>query len=328
MWKWSISSFDNRFSVPKYSIHWQTICPIDWHCPVLSPQQTKKIPNAFTRSISICMINNTIWEFLSMPPALTSRISWHSPRPLKRCIAHLPITSVSPCRSTAKWSGRMIGRRGDERLRLFSSWYERAREKAWKKFGGRFFLPHTKRVYPKEGLLGYKVLVDGYNHVFEAPPTQARATRSGSSTRPNQEFAYGAFSEDERAQNIRIKSSMKQYVMDERQRAKQIAAATLKQLRRPPKLLPRPSPTVQKSSAPMKVQSIRSHHETSPSSDPFQSLNQSSINALAASSSKTKLDLDTGSATGLSNVASTTATAISSSKGPFSLARSHESSLV
>ncbi|CAF5094083.1 unnamed protein product, partial [Rotaria socialis] len=43
-------------------------------------------------------------------------------------------------------------------------WYERAREKVWKKYGGRLLYnpSQAKRIYPTQGLLGYKVLIDGF----------------------------------------------------------------------------------------------------------------------------------------------------------------------
>ena len=329
-WKWSISSFDSRFFVRKCKILWQAICPIGWLYPVLSPHRTKKMRNVSMKSISICMINSTIWPFLSTPLALTFPISWHLPRTLKRCIVHPHIISASLYRSTAKSSGR-ISRCTKRELICdwsyqcwFYRWHERAREKAWKKFGGRFFLAHTKRVYPKEGLLGYKVLVDGYNHTFEAPPTQGRAVRSGSSTRSNQTFAYGAFSDEERTQIAQMKSSMKQYVMDERQRAKQLAAAQLQQLRRPPNLLPRSSSSgAPKPPAIAKVQWIRSQQESSFSMAPSQNPNQSSTSALAPSVSKSKTNVDTASTPQLqpSTIVSITTSSVSSSKGQLSLVR-------
>ena len=117
----------------------------------------------------------------------------------------------------------------------YYSWYECARERAWKKYGGRFhYITQNKRVYPKKGLLGYKVLIDGYNNTFEVPPEQLRNIRSGSTLKPDH---YICYSDEEREKIIKMKAYIKQTALDDRKRAKQIAAANL-QSRRPPALLP------------------------------------------------------------------------------------------
>jgi hypothetical protein len=118
------------------------------------------------------------------------------------------------------------------------SWYERAREKAWKKYGGRFqSTSQTKRIYPKKGLLGYKVLIDGFNNTFEVPIEQFHGAPSASTTRSEQDSRYAGFSEEERDKLIRMKSFVKEFALDDRKRAKQIAAANLQQSRRPPLLI-------------------------------------------------------------------------------------------
>ncbi|CAF4284594.1 unnamed protein product, partial [Rotaria sp. Silwood2] len=118
------------------------------------------------------------------------------------------------------------------------SWYERARERAWKKYGGRFYTTtQTKRIYPETGLLGYKVLIDGYNNKFEVPIEQLRGARSSNSSKSDQMIRYAGFSDEERAKIIRMKAHIKQFALDERRRAKQIAAVNLQQSRRPPLLL-------------------------------------------------------------------------------------------
>ena len=104
-------------------------------------------------------------------------------------------------------------------LILSYSWYERAREKAWKKFGGRFYTPsQTKRVYPAKGLLGYKVLIDGFNNEFEVPAEQLRNLRS------SQGHRYAGFSAEEREKMIKMKAYVKDYAMDDRTRNKHIVA--------------------------------------------------------------------------------------------------------
>ncbi|CAF0836993.1 unnamed protein product [Rotaria sordida] len=127
------------------------------------------------------------------------------------------------------------------------SWYERARERAWKKYGGCFYTPtQTKRVYPETGLLGYKVLIDGYNNKFEVPIEQLRGARSTILSKSDQFNRYIGFSDEEREKIIHMKAHMKQFALDERQRAKQIATQNLKQSRRPPLLLSQISTDVNK----------------------------------------------------------------------------------
>jgi hypothetical protein len=117
-------------------------------------------------------------------------------------------------------------------LNLFS-WYERARERAWKKFSGYFYTKtQTKRVYPKQGLLGYKVLIDGYNHTFEVPLEQRPGIRPSDKSQSIEVDPYIGCSNEEREKIIRTKMFMKQSVLDERQRTKQIAALNLQQERR------------------------------------------------------------------------------------------------
>jgi len=119
------------------------------------------------------------------------------------------------------------------------SWYERAREKVWKKHGGHFYsASQTKRIYPKQGLLGYKVLIDGYNNTFEVPPEQLRNIRSSGASQIDQIDRYIGYSEEEREKLIQMKKFVKQFALDDRKRAKQIAQANLQQSRRPPLLLP------------------------------------------------------------------------------------------
>ncbi len=114
-------------------------------------------------------------------------------------------------------------------------WYERARERAWKKSGGRSLnTSPTKRVYPEQGLLGYKVLIDGYNNTFEVPPEQLRNVRSGSTFKSDQSDRYVGYTEEEREKIIQTKTFVKEFALDDRKRAKQIAAAHLQQSRRPP----------------------------------------------------------------------------------------------
>jgi hypothetical protein len=122
---------------------------------------------------------------------------------------------------------------------FLNRWYERAREKAWKKYGGHFYsTSQTKRIYPKQGLLGYKVLIDGYNNTFEVPSEQLHSLRSAGTLKTDQNSTrYVGFSDEEREKIIKMKSFVKDFALDERKRAKQIAAINLQQSRRPPVVL-------------------------------------------------------------------------------------------
>lgn len=91
-------------------------------------------------------------------------------------------------------------------------------------------------MYPQNGLLGYKVLIDGYNNTFEVPPEQLRNVRSGA-VQGEKSDRYAFYSDEEREKLIRMKAFMKQMALDERRRAKQIAAINLQQNRRPPLFL-------------------------------------------------------------------------------------------
>jgi hypothetical protein len=75
----------------------------------------------------------------------------------------------------------------------------------------------TKRVYPEKGLLGYKVLIDGYNNTFEVPPSPLRPVRSGSTFRTDR---YIGFNDEEREKLIQTEAFMKQFTMEDRDRAK------------------------------------------------------------------------------------------------------------
>lgn len=91
-----------------------------------------------------------------------------------------------------------------------------------------------KRVYPKKGLLGYKVLIDGYNNTFEVPTEQLRSIKSGGTAKSNDTDRYIGFTHEEREKIIQTKNYVKDFALDERKRAKQIAAVNLQQSRRRP----------------------------------------------------------------------------------------------
>ncbi|CAF2813880.1 unnamed protein product [Rotaria sp. Silwood2] len=129
------------------------------------------------------------------------------------------------------------------------NWYERAREKVWKKYGGRLYnTSQGKRMYPKQGLLGYKVLIDGFNNAFEVPLEQLRNLRSGGTTKSDQDDHYNILDKEEQEKINKMKIFIKHFALDERKRAKQIAAENLQQSRRPPLLLPQTKSNQNKSS--------------------------------------------------------------------------------
>ncbi|CAF3696153.1 unnamed protein product [Rotaria sp. Silwood1] len=118
------------------------------------------------------------------------------------------------------------------------NWYERAREKVWKKYGGRLYnTSQGKRIYPKQGLLGYKVLIDGFNNAFEVPLEQLRNVRSSGTIKTDQDDHYNVLNEEEQEKINKMKMFIKHFALDERKRAKQIAAENLQQSRRPPLLV-------------------------------------------------------------------------------------------
>ncbi len=159
-------------------------------------------------------------------------------------IIHQQILSMFHYHSIVKLLGKQNTSSFNWYLFFFDSWYERAREKAWKQYGGGFYITNQrKRVYPKQGLLGYKVLVDGFNNTFEVPEEQLRNKRSGRNFKSDENIRYAGFSEEEREKIIKRKAFIKDFALDERERAKQTVAANLQQTRRPPLVLLPPKET-------------------------------------------------------------------------------------
>ncbi|CAF0910687.1 unnamed protein product [Adineta ricciae] len=124
-------------------------------------------------------------------------------------------------------------------------WCERAREIAWKKYGGQFMTStQSKRVYPLHGLLGYKVLIDGFNNTFETPEEQLRHVRQSAAVKSNESARYLGFNEEERQKIFKTKLIVQDIALSERIRAKQIAAENLRHTRRPPMLLSSPRKSI------------------------------------------------------------------------------------
>ena len=169
------------------------------------------------------------------------------------------------------------------------SWYERAREKAWKKYGGRFYnSTQSKRVYAKQGLLGYKVLIDGYNNTFEVPTEQLRIVRSGGTVKSENTDRYIGFTNEEREKIVRMKNFVKDFALDDRKRAKQIAAANLQQARRPHASIPQSSAEQNKRS-----------YQTSASSELTTNLKRSHTIVPDIKAFQSILDIDNSSITDL-----------------------------
>ncbi|CAF3277865.1 unnamed protein product [Rotaria socialis] len=145
-------------------------------------------------------------------------------------------------------------------------WYERAREKVWKKYGGRLLYnpSQAKRIYPTQGLLGYKVLIDGFNNAFDVPIEQLRNVRSGGTTKSDRDNHYNTLDDDEQEKINKMKMFIKHFALDDRKRAKQKAAENLQQSRRPPLLLSSSQTTLSKNrSVPKSSKTISSSFELS-----------------------------------------------------------------
>ncbi|CAF1316717.1 unnamed protein product, partial [Didymodactylos carnosus] len=106
-------------------------------------------------------------------------------------------------------------------------WYECARESAWKKHGGNFYSnPQAKRIYPKTGLLGYKVLIDGYNNTFDVVHEQFLQQQSSVTKQiGDSDYVERYFGKDdyEKQKYLRMKTYMKQCGLDDRHRKGNVA---------------------------------------------------------------------------------------------------------
>ncbi|CAF3340496.1 unnamed protein product [Rotaria socialis] len=172
------------------------------------------------------------------------------------------------------------------------SWYERAREKVWKRTGGHLFTASpAKRIYPVTGLLGYKVLIDGYNNKFEVPVEQLRGARYSGTNKSDHFDHYVGFSDEERQKIIQTKAYIKQFALDERRRAKQIARARLQQARQTPTSLPRTSADLQKH------RTITISEDVSSSSELFMGQYLASFSATNTKAMKPIVELDNSSTT-------------------------------
>lgn len=194
-----------------------------------------------------------------------------------------------------------------------SSWYERARERVWKKYGSCHGTAVSKRVYPQHGLLGYKVLIDGFNNTFSAPPNQGRGIHSGNAGQGNQPLSYGNFSEKERRKFQQMKIIMKRVVLEERRR-QQVPQFTQRSSVTASQIVPT---RVRKGPATKTKTTVPSHTGTSSSSELSHSLNQSVVSEPTRKHSKVKIALKERSSLGTmpSVLESSTLSILQSSNG-------------
>lgn len=66
------------------------------------------------------------------------------------------------------------------------------------------------------------------------PPEQLQNVRSSGTAKTNRDSRYSNFSDEEQEKINKMKSFIKHFALDERKRAKQLAAENLQQSRRPP----------------------------------------------------------------------------------------------
>ncbi|CAF0754445.1 unnamed protein product [Didymodactylos carnosus] len=114
-------------------------------------------------------------------------------------------------------------------------WYERARESAWKKNGGNFYSnPLSKRIYPKTGLLGYKVLIDGYNNTFDGVQEQYLQQKPNSAKHSGGiDYIDRYFGKDiyEKEKYLQKKTYMKQFGVEDKHRKGNLAPTITDQRR-------------------------------------------------------------------------------------------------
>ena len=88
-------------------------------------------------------------------------------------------------------------------------WYERARERVWKKYGAQINNSiEIKRAYESKGLLGYKVWIDGFNNTFDASNEPIYRVASGRKSQIDQE---------EREKILKMEASLENFSVDEQQ---------------------------------------------------------------------------------------------------------------
>jgi hypothetical protein len=130
-------------------------------------------------------------------------------------------------------------------------------------------------------------LIDGYNHTFEAPVVQMPDIPYESRLTNNK------IDDDEQKKITDMKLFMKQYVLDDRQRAKQQAAVQLQQARRPPMLLRSTVRNKQQRFQLIDQTAYRSHRrDTSALSNSDRGETQSNVSVLVSTACKRAMNAD------------------------------------
>lgn len=107
---------------------------------------------------------------------------------------------------------------------FLSRWYDRARERVWKKHGAP--LDHSieiKRSVQSRGLLGYRVLIDGFNNTFDPSVVSNSSEASRSQANIEELIRYNTYSNEERENMLKTKVYMKQFLASHPRRAKTVA---------------------------------------------------------------------------------------------------------
>ena len=111
-------------------------------------------------------------------------------------------------------------------------WCERARERAWKKYGAHLGSSiEIKRAYKSKGLLGYPILIDGVNHTFDAsnePMYRMASGRKSQIDEPDRHIDYT----DEKSRGIhKVEASIKSFGGGERRPTQHAANIDLQKTR-------------------------------------------------------------------------------------------------
>ncbi|CAF4723350.1 unnamed protein product [Rotaria sp. Silwood1] len=114
-------------------------------------------------------------------------------------------------------------------------WYERAQERVWKKYGVYIHSStEIKRFYQSQGLLGYKVMIDGFNNTFDASNVPICSVTSSRQSKLEQADRCSGYTDEEREKIVKMKTYMKEFGATKRQQAKPPAVNNLQKLRHPP----------------------------------------------------------------------------------------------
>ncbi|CAF1102494.1 unnamed protein product [Rotaria sordida] len=114
-------------------------------------------------------------------------------------------------------------------------WYERAQERVWKKYGVHIHNSiEIKRSFQSKGLLGYKVMIDGFNNTFDASNEPICSVTSSRKSKLDQTDRYSDYIDEENEKIHKMKAYMEGFGAVERQRTKPPAVNNLRKLRHIP----------------------------------------------------------------------------------------------